>query len=300
MPTAVTAATARSQNLTGAAWMTAGMFGYVVNDAFIKRAAEDLPLFQAVFLRGLVVIALLSVIVRVRKVAVPVRAYLERPLLLRMAMEAVGTVAYLITLTKVPIAGLTAVMQLLPVAVTFAGARLLRERVSVHRVIALLVGLVGVLFIIKPGGDDFSPWFLGGVITVALIVVRELATRNISAALPGTAVALGTGVVITTMGALITVFAGWERPQTNTLLLLASGACFLSLGYVASVNAVRTGDISFTAPFRYSVLIFAIAPQIIVFGDVPDVFTFIGSAIVGAAGLYALAHEQRPSVKPTR
>ncbi|MBT5754369.1 DMT family transporter [bacterium] len=292
--------TGRSENLTGAAWMTAGMFGYVVNDAFIKRAAEDLPLFQAVFLRGLVVVALLTLIVRVRNVAVPLRSYLERPLLLRMAMEAIGTVAYLITLTKVPIAGLTAVMQLLPVAVTFAGARLLREKVSAHRVIALLIGLVGVLFIIKPGGDDFSPWFLGGVITVGLIVIRELATRNISAALPGTAVALGTGVVITTMGAAITVFTGWEQPNTSTLLLLASGACFLSLGYVASVNAVRTGDISFTAPFRYSVLIFAIALQIIVFGDVPDGFTFVGSAIVGAAGLYALAHEQRPTIKPTR
>lgn len=275
--------------------MTAGMFGYVVNDAFIKRAAEDLPLFQAVFLRGLVVIALLSAIVRARNVAVPLHSYLERPVLLRMAMEAIGTVAYLITLTQVPIAGLTAVMQLLPVAVTFAGARLLREKVSAHRVVALLIGLVGVLFIIKPGGDDFSPWFLGGVLTVGLIVVRELATRNISSAMPGTAVALGTGVVITVLGATITIFAGWDRPQAATLALVAAGACFLSLGYVSSVNAVRIGDISFTAPFRYSVLIFAILLQIIVFGDVPDALTFVGSAIVGAAGLYAMAHEARPT-----
>ena len=285
----------RSDNVRGAVWMTAGMFGYVVNDAFIKRAAEDMPLFQAVFLRGLVVIVLLTTVVRIRKVAVPVTAYLERPVLLRMAMEAVGTVAYLITLTQVPIAGLTAVMQLLPVAVTFAGARLLREKVSAHRVIALLIGLVGVLFIIKPGGDDFSPWFLGGVLTVGLIVVRELATRNISSAMPGTAVALGTGVVITMLGAVITIFAGWDRPDASTLGLLGAGACFLSLGYVSSVNAVRTGDISFTAPFRYSVLIFAIVLQIIVFGDVPDAFTFVGSAIVGGAGLYALAHETRTS-----
>jgi len=275
--------------------MTAGMFGYVVNDAFIKRAAEDLPLFQAVFIRGLVVIALLATLVRVRKVAVPVSAYLERPVLLRMIMEAVGTVAYLITLTQVPIAGLTAVMQLLPVAVTFAGARMLREKVSIHRVMALLIGLVGVLFIIRPGGNDFSPWFLGGVLTVGLIVVRELATRNISHDMAGTAVALGTGVVITALGAVITIFAGWDRPQAQTVALVAAGAFFLSLGYVASVNAVRIGDISFTAPFRYSVLIFAIALQIIVFGDVPDALTFVGSAIVGAAGLYAMAHETRPA-----
>ena len=275
--------------------MTAGMFGYVVNDAFIKRAAEDLPLFQAIFLRGLVIIVLLSAIVRIRNASVPISAFLDRPLLLRMAMETVGTIAYLITLTKVPIAGLTAVMQLLPIAVTFAAARMLRERVNAHRIIALAAGLVGVLFVIKPGGDDFSPWFFGGIVTVALIVVRELATRQISDAIPGTAVALATGVVITVMGGVVSIFAGWERPDTVPLLFLAAGACFLSLGYISSVNSVRRGDISFTAPFRYTVLIFAIALQIIVFGDVPDALTFVGSAIVGAAGLYALANESRSS-----
>lgn len=277
--------------------MTAGMFGYVVNDAFIKRAAEDLPLFQAIFLRGVVVLLLLNVIVRVRGNAVPFRSYLERPLLLRMSMEAAGTVVYLVTLTQVPIAGLTAVMQLLPVAVTFAAARMLREQVNVHRIVALGLGFVGVLFVIQPGGDDFSPWFLGGLITVAFIVIRELATRQISAAIPGTAVALGTGTVIATMGLVVSLFAGWERPDGTTLALLVSGACFLSLGYVASINTVRLGDLSFTAPFRYTVLIFAIVLQIIVFGDVPDVMTFIGSAIVGAAGLYALANESSEPAK---
>jgi len=272
--------------------MTAGMFGYVVNDAFIKRAAEDLPLFQAVFLRGLLVIGLLLVTVRIRGTSTPFSAYLERPVLLRMTMEAIGTVAYLITLTKVPsIAGLTAVMQLLPIAVTFAAARMLRERVSVQRVIALVVGLVGVLFIIKPGSDDFSPWFLGGLITVCLVVVRELATREISAEMPGTAVALGTAVVITTMGAAISVFTGWERPSTAAALFLIAAACFLSLGYISSVNSIRLGDISFTAPFRYTVLVFAIGLDIVVFDKVPDALTLAGSAIVGAAGLYALSSE---------
>jgi S-adenosylmethionine uptake transporter len=213
-----------------------------------------------------------------------------------MAMEAGGTVVYLITLTKVPIAGLTAVMQLVPIAVTFAAARMLRERVSVHRVIAIVTGFIGVLFVIKPGGDDFSPWFFGGLIAVALIVVRELATRQISAAVPGTAVALGTGVVITLMGGIVSVFAGWERPAASTLVLLACSAGFLSLGYISSVNSIRLGEVSFTAPFRYTVLIFAITLQIVVFNDVPDALTFVGSAIVGAAGLYALAHEPRPRV----
>lgn len=273
--------------------MTAGMFGYVTNDAFIKRAAEDLPLFQSIFLRGLVVVVLLNVIVRARGAAVPFRNYLERPLLLRMSMEVAGTIIYLISLQHVPIAGMTAVLQLLPIAVTFAAARMLRERVSMHRVIALVMGFVGVLFVVQPGGDDFTPWFLGGLITVVVLVVREISTRQISASMPGSAVALGTGTVIATMGGIVTIFTGWERPNGLTLALLASGACFLSLGYVASIHSVRLGDLSFTATFRYTILIFAIALQIIVFGEIPDAMTFIGSAIVTVAGLYALANESK-------
>jgi len=138
------------------------------------------------------------------------------------------------------------------------------------------------------------------------MVVRELATRNVSSNISGPAIALGTGVVITTMAGIVSLFTGWEAPGRTALILLAAAACFLSLGYVSSVNAVRTGDISFTASFRYSVLLFAIALQIIVFGDIPDVFTFVGSAIVGAAGLYALANESastrrdRRSLAPTQ
>lgn len=265
------------------------MFGYVVNDACIKKAAEDLPLFQAVFLRGIVAVTLLGLIVRLRGAAVPLRSYFERPVVLRISMEAAGTVAYLITLTHVPIAGLTAVMQLVPIAVTFAAARVLRERVSVHRVIALVAGFIGVLFVVQPGGEDFSPWFLGGLVAVGLIVVRELATRRISGSIPGPAVALGTAFAIMTMGAVITPFAGWDRPDPAVLGLLVTGACFLSLGYLSSVNSIRLGDVSFTAPFRYTVLVFAIALQIIVFDEVPDPLTLVGSAILAGAGMYALA-----------
>jgi len=203
-------------------------------------------------------------------------------------MEAIGTVVYLIALTQVPIAGLTAVLQLLPILVTFAAARLMREKVSAH----LIAGFIGVLFIIQPGTDDFSPWFIGGFVTVGIILVRELATRKVSAAVSGPAAALGTAVTIATLGAVITLFVGWERPNAATLALLAAGACFLSLGYVSSVNSMRIGDVSFTAPFRYTILVFAILMQIILFRDVPDAMTFVGSAIVAAAGLYTLANER--------
>lgn len=282
----------RSDNLAGAAWMTMAMFGYVVNDGLIKRVAEELPLFQSVLIRGLCIVALLSVLVRVRGTSVPLRTYRQPALVLRISMETIGTIVYLITLTKVPLASLTAILQLVPVAVTFAAARMLHERLSLIRVGAVLAGFVGVLFIIRPGSDDFSAWYLGGVIAVGIIVVRELATRRIPATIGGLAVAWGTAVAITTMGAAVSVFEGWIAPEPWHIGMLLAAGGFLSLGYVGSVNAVRVGDLGFSAPFRYSIMVFAIIMQIVVFGDVPDALTFIGVAIIAAAGLGALGAER--------
>ncbi len=277
-----------SPDLLGAAWMTTAMFGYVVNDALIKWVAEDLPLFQSIFLRGCAIVVLLAAIARTRGVALTHEVITTRPLQLRVAMECIGTVLYLLALTHVPLASLSAILQLVPIAVTFAAARLLREAVSPIRVMSVVAGFVGVLFIIRPGSDDFSPWFLGGLATVAIIIVRELATRDISTDIPGSIAALMTGIAITVMGFIISVFQGWETPSTVRALALVAAAAFLSLGYVGSINAVRNGDISFTAPFRYTILLFAIILQIVIFGDVPDAWTFVGAGIIAAAGLLAL------------
>lgn len=264
------------------------MLGYVVNDALIKWAAEDLPLFQAIFLRGCVIIVLLVAIVRARGVSTTREDLKSPPLLLRLAMEAATTVLYLLALTRVPLASLTAILQLVPIAVTFVAARMLRERVDPLRVVSVVAGFVGVLLVIRPGSDEASPWFLAGLATVALIIVRELATRRMGTEIPGSIAALATGVVITSLGLVVSLFDGWATPAPDRLAALATAACFLSLGYVGSINAVRNGDISFTAPFRYTILVFAIILQIIVFGDIPDGWTFAGATVITLAGLAAL------------
>ncbi len=280
------------ENLRGAGWMTLAMAGYVTNDAAIKFAAEDLPLFQAIFVRGVFIVALLTVLNVRRGQLGRLVERPERPMLLRFAMETVGTIVYLLALTRLPLAGLTAVLQIVPIAVTFAAARLLREPVSAARVGAVVVGFAGVLCILRPWSDAFSPWYLAGVLAVAIVVVRELATRRISNTVPALVIALGTAISITVMAAVLSVIEGWDQLGMRSIGVLAIASVFLTVGYVASVTTVRTGDLSFSAPFRYSVMVFAIALQIVVFGEVPDVWTFIGSAVIAAAGLWAFARER--------
>ena len=278
--------------------MTLGMAGYVLNDSSIKLAAEDVPLFQAVFIRGCVITLILGTAAAIRGELPLLFQRLSRPMLLRFAMETIGTVFFLLALTNLPLAGITAVLQIVPIAVTFAAARLLREPVSVHRVGAVIVGFGGVLLILRPWSEAFSPWFLAGLVAVALVVVRELATKDIASDVPSLVIALGTAISITTMGGLVSLVQGWGPAGPREVSILGLAGLFLTVGYMASIITVRTGDLSFSAPFRYTVMIFAIVLQIVVFDEVPDGATFVGSAIIVGAGLYAFTRERvRPVMR---
>ena len=277
--------------------MTLGMAGYVVNDAFIKLAAESLPLFESIFIRGCFITAWMLIVSSARGELRGAREHLDRSLGLRVLMESIGTALYLSALTRVPLAGLTAVLQIVPLIVTFAAARLLREAVSWRRVTSVLAGFAGVMVIIRPASDDFNPWFLVGFLVVIAIVVREIATTSISTEIPSVIVSLTTAITITSMGLLGIVFEDWQVPDTRELTLLLAASLFLAVGYIASVITIRVGDISFSAPFRYTILVFAIALQIVVFNDVPDALTFVGAGIITAAGLYSL-RSQATSPRP--
>lgn len=272
------------------------MAGYVTNDAFIKLAAEDMPLFQAIFLRGLWVCAVLAAANVAQGSIGNLRRHFSRPIAVRLVCETLGTICYLSALTRLPLAALTAVLQIVPLVVVFVAARMLREPVSAQRVAAVVLGFVGVLLVVKPGAASFSGWYLLGFCTVVLIVIRELATRRIRSSAPTQVVALMTGISITTMGFVLSLFEGWQALQLKPILLLIGAGLFLTVGYVASVATVRVGDLSFSAPFRYSVIVFSILLQIVVFQEIPDALTFLGSAVVAGAGLWAFWADQRPSL----
>ena len=271
--------------------MTIAMAGYVCNDALIKLAVEDLDLFQSIFVRGVCISLILATLARIRGELVDVRHHLHRPVLLRMTMEMVATICYLLALTHVSIAPLTAVLQLVPLAVTLAAAWILKEAVGWRRYISVTAGLVGVLLVVRPGTDDFSAWYLLGFAAVGLIIVRELATKWVPSSVPSLVLALATAIVITVMGGTVSIFRGWEPLTGRAVAQLVGAAGFLAVGYVGSVVTIRTGEVSFTAPFRYTVLLFALILQLAVFGDAPDALTLVGSAIVVMAGLFAFTRE---------
>ena len=283
-----------SENLRGILLMCASMAAFTINDTFMKSVTQTLPLYQTIALRGTIAVIGLGLL------AVATGAFRFRPnrrdgwlILLRSLADVAATILFLEALLRMPLANLSAILQALPLAITLGAALVYGDRIGWRRMTAIVVGLIGVLLIIRPGTEGFDRWALLGVASVACVVVRDLSVRPLQGQVPSALVALGAAVSVTTMGLVGTAVQGWQPVSGWEAARVLGAGLFLIVGYLTSVMAMRHGDIGLVAPFRYTSLLWAIALGYLVFGDLPDAWTLIGAAIVVGAGLFTLWRERR-------
>ena len=161
-----------------------------------------------------------------------------------------------------------------------------------RRYSAIGVGFVGVLLIVQPTGEGFNRYSLLAVAAVLFLVLRDLSTRQMSAAVPSVFVAFSAALVVTLVGGAVAVFEPWLPIGGVNLVSLASAAGFIFFGYLCAVMAMRVGDISFVSSFRYTILLWALGLGYFVFGDVPDTISMLGTVVVTASGLYTFYRER--------
>ena len=283
-----------SDNLRGILLMCAAMLAFVLNDTLVKAVThQGMPLFQAITLRGTVATAALLVIARHSGGLNLWPAGRDRVYLgLRTVGELGATLCFLVALVHMPLANLSAIMQSLPLAVTLAAAALLGAPIGWRRLLAISVGFVGVMVIIRPGAADFDRWSVLGLGSVAFVVLRDLTTRQFSASLPSTTGAIWASASVLLMGLCGVAFQGWQAVTLIGIAEILGSATFLIIGYLCAIKVMRVGDLSVVAPFRYTSLLFAIVLGWLLFGTLPDRWTILGSAVVVASGIYMLWRER--------
>lgn len=280
-------------NLRGAAYMVAVTASFTTGDALVRLATQEMPLFQVIFLRGWIALAFLGLLVwRTGAHRVRIAPRDRRLIGWRSGAEVCAMVPFFIALANMPFANVSALLQALPLTLTLAGALFLGEPVGWRRLAAILVGFLGVLLIVQPGGAGFTAYSLLVLVAVAFVTFRDLSTRRISPAIPAVLLAFVMAVFVQVASGLLSLLTPWQ-PVTaqGGLLLLGAGLCIAS-GYTFAALAMRHGEIGFVTPFRYMALIWAVLLGFIVFGEWPDALTWAGACLVVATGLYTLYREQ--------
>jgi len=273
--------------------MSISMIGFTANDTMTKSVSAVMNMGQVMLLRGLFATILIVLLAWSQGALRNPRQALHPLVGLRSACEALATIAFLIALANIPLATVSAVLQALPLAVTMGAAIAFGEEVRWRRWAAIVVGFTGVLIIVRPGNDGFNAYALWALISVAFCTVRDLATKRLPETIPSLLVSSVTAALVMVCGAfLVGPMGGWSPVSLETLGLLATAAVLLLVGYQGIIMAMRTAEISYVAPFRYTALLWAILLGYLVFNDVPDLPMVVGALIVVASGLYTLYRER--------
>jgi len=284
--------TVAGDNVKGALFMLAGMFVFSAVDAQAKYLTHYLPSLQIVWARqiGLVVGVIILIIWHGRSVLRTRFAMLQ---IGRGAAAALSATFFILGLNFVALADAVSVTFVAPLVVTIMAALLLGERVGVHRWTATIIGLLGTLVVIRPGMASFHPGLLLPLVAAILFAIRQVISRHI-----GMRDRTETTLAYTALTAFLTMSIVqpfiWQPINSPKLIaILASMSLMAALGEFLVIKALEIGQAVFVSPLHYTIIIWASLYGYLLFGQFPDLWTWIGSFVIMASGLYVFHRERK-------
>ena len=264
---------------------------YAVIDGLAKVMVQDMDVLQIIWSRFAFSLPLLPLIVgsRWRELLGTERPGLQ---IARGLIPIIAGGAVVLALRVMPLADATALMFASPLMLTALAVPLLKERVGLHRWSAVIIGFVGVLIIVRPGGGTMQWAALLPLITAFVYALYQIATRVLSRSAPPL-VSFTYMVIVGTVASTLALPFVWRTPNGLGWALMAVSGLLHGLAHYLVTRAFTLAPAAILAPFNYTQLIGATVMGYLLFGDLPDRWTIVGALVIVAAGLYVAYREQR-------
>lgn len=273
--------------------MVFAMAGFALADALIKLASSSMPVSEVmlfVSIGGLVIYSALS-LMRGDPIWSP--RFWDRFVIMRNISDAFGTACMIGALALAPLVQVIAVTQILPVLAMIGAVFILGERVGWRRWVAVSIGLLGVVIILRPGSSlEWGAIFALG--SAAGLALRDVFTRRVpkdvgllQLVIWGLVFLLPTSVVLLLLDGGVV----WPSPSDWGIVILA--VLLATSAYLAITASVRMWEVSEIIPFRYTRIVFGTALGIWMFDETLDGPTIIGAILIVSAGLFILLRERR-------
>ena len=285
---------AKQSAAQGIALYAGGVFVLCVMDAMIKWLSADYPIAQIVFFRASIGLIPTLVLLYRPPGLKALRTRRVGAHLLRGLVGVVGTFGFFWAFAVMPLADAYAIGFAAPMFITALSVPILGEKVGMRRWLAVLVGFAGVLIMIRPGGEGSS---FGGGAAIALLATAAYALSMVLMRLysrtetNASMIFYATIVIVAVAGVQMPFI--WVTPTWKDAGLLAVLGLLGGIGAIMMAQAYRVATPSIVVPFEYTGMIWGVGLGFMLWGDVPDLWIWVGSAVVVASGLYILHRETR-------
>ncbi|MDB6452610.1 DMT family transporter [Falsirhodobacter sp. 20TX0035] len=266
---------------------------FTLNDTFLKLAMRDMPPFQSMALRSLVIVGIGLLLLRPIGYGESLRLMRDGRVQMRNLCELATAFCIVIGLRHAPIADLTALAQTAPILLLLGASLFLGEALRPLQLALMAAAFTGAVLVAQPGLAGFSPYALFGLLAAAMAAARDLIGRRMNPRIPAIVVIVGVGgIEVLAAGAAGLLTETWVRPPAAAWLLAgASGVCLMA-AHGLIIGAFRQADVPTVAPFLYMSTVWALASGWLVFGTVPNGPGLLGMGFIVASGVCLLGAEK--------
>jgi drug/metabolite transporter (DMT)-like permease len=303
------------RNGIGIAFLVVGIFVFSFQDVIVKWVSGNYPVHQIVFIRSAVALPLVLMIVWYD---VGLHALATRRIglqMLRGFLAFTSYTSYYLALAAMPLADVVAINYSSPLLITLLSMVLLKEKVGMRRIGAVLVGFFGILLVTRPGNGVFEPAALLALLSAVAYGCNSLVARKLGETDSGAVMAfystlvylgvsIGLGAVLwngagegQTHPSLAFISRAWAVPTAFDMLLFVITGVIAAIGFYCFAQAYRMGEANVVAPFEYTGMIWAVILGYVVFAEIPEFTTTTGILLIVAAGLFVIYREMQTKQK---
>ena len=276
----------------GILWMLATMFCFIALDAIMKHLLESLPLVQVTWGRFFFA-TIIAIMVCGKRLPTLLKSKSPKMQGLRAVLLMMTTGAFNAGIRSTPLATGITIMFLSPILITVLSIPLLGEKVGIRRWLGVIAGFAGAVIVVQPwkgGLDVIGAGVLFLLLAALLNANYQLLTRVVRHDAPLTTLVFTAAAGAIVSSFIVPWFWSWPSAYEWMLLVLSGGAG--AAGHLCLIRSLRAAPASVVAPFSYSSLIWATVLGYLIWQDWPDVYTWIGAAVIIGSGLY-IFHRER-------
>ena len=281
-------------NVRGIVLMVASMGAFATADTLVKVSTSIISPAQVMFYLIGGALIIFASMAKLQKDKLLDRRAFSPFMLLRYLAEICGMVGMIMALANVPISIVGAITQASPMLATMGAVLFLKENVGWRRWCSIVVGFIGVLLIIQPGGEGFDAAILWAILALVALSIRDLTTRLVPADIPSASLATFTMAAATPFTIAWVLFNGENLLPTEmnwfiTIPMIIIGA----IGYMLLIASIRLAEVSVVMPYRYSRIIFLLVLGILIFDEKPKPLMLLGAALIIGSGTYMMWREHQ-------
>ncbi len=266
---------------------------FVSLDTVAKFMGGVLDPLQVVWGRYFFSVLLLPLMVPPRRLRVSLRTKRPWLQLLRSVLLVSTTAVFFTAITFMPLADAIAIGFIAPLIGTALSIPVLGEKVGLRRWSAIAIGFIGMLIVLRPGFEDRHWAYFLPLAAAVMMAGYNVATRLVVRSDSADTSLVWTNVFGAVVSCIVVVAVPgiWQPPGALDWAMLVTIGGLASLGHICLILAFRYAPIGTLAPFTYAEIVLAVIAGWIAFGDWPDIWTFVGAAVIAGAGIYVFRRE---------